>query len=240
MNLDPQEEKLFMILQAIEQQGEQNKKTQANIEQLLKASQEQQSQLTKERVELNKDRENFAKAVGAVEAYLKIKAGEYERRSEQVELVYLEAVQDATLQAIDKKLQPMIESQVRAGIESGIEQAKDQSNKTTNAYMKAIATNTKLVNESTAKLQETLGMKTMSLIGGSLALFFALVIGFVVWWTPSLSEIADRRAELKGIQEQVKADFKTCGGQYCVKIKKDKCGYGDKGNYCQIATGWLD
>ena len=26
MNLDPQEEKLFMILQAIEQQGEQNKK----------------------------------------------------------------------------------------------------------------------------------------------------------------------------------------------------------------------
>ncbi len=54
MNLDPQEEKLFMILQAIEQQGEQNKKTQANIEQLLKASQEQQSQLTKERVELNK------------------------------------------------------------------------------------------------------------------------------------------------------------------------------------------
>lgn len=94
---------------------------------------------------------------------------EYERRSEQVELVYLEAVQDATLQAIDKKLQPMIESQVRAGIESGIEQAKDQSNKTTNAYMKAIATNTKLVNESTAKLQETLGMKTMSLIGGSLA-----------------------------------------------------------------------
>lgn len=166
MNLDPQEEKLFMILQAIEQQGEQNKKTQANIEQLLKASQEQQSQLTKERVELNKDRESFAKAVGAVEAYLKIKAGEYERRSEQVELVYLEAVQDATLQAIDKKLQPMIESQVRAGIESGIEQAKDQSNKTTNAYMKAIATNTKLVNESTAKLQETLGMKTMSLIGG--------------------------------------------------------------------------
>ena len=92
MNLDPQEEKLFMILQAIEQQGEQNKKTQANIEQLLKASQEQQSQLTKERVELNKDRESFAKAVGAVEAYLKIKAGEYERRSEQVELVYLEGV----------------------------------------------------------------------------------------------------------------------------------------------------
>ena len=52
MSLDPQEEKLFMILQAIEQQGEQNKKTQNNIEQIAKTVTEQQEQLAKDRAEM--------------------------------------------------------------------------------------------------------------------------------------------------------------------------------------------
>lgn len=240
MNLDPQEEKLFMILQAIEQQGEQNKQTQANIEQLLKITQEQQSKLDKDRANHQAERVEFAKAVTMVDKFLNIKAKEYERHTETVELEYLGVVQRATIQAVKEQLQPIIKSEIKAGIESGIGEAQAQSAKTTNAYTKAIASNTKLVNESTAKLQETLGLKTMAIIGGSLALFFFLVIGSVVWWTPSLNEVANRRAELQGIQEQVKADFKTCGGQYCVRIKKDKCGYGEKGNYCQIATGWLD
>ena len=53
MSLDPQEEKLFMILQAIEQQGEQNKKTQANIEQIAQTVTEQQEQLAKDPVLLS-------------------------------------------------------------------------------------------------------------------------------------------------------------------------------------------
>ena len=84
MSLDPQEEKLFMILQAIEQQGEQNKKTQANIEQIAQTVTEQQDQLAKDRAEFASDRQTFTRAMLQVEDYLKHKANEYERRTEQV------------------------------------------------------------------------------------------------------------------------------------------------------------
>ena len=67
MSLDPQEEKLFMILQAIEQQGEQNKKTQANIEQIAQTVTEQQDQLAKDRAEFASDRQTFTRAMLQVE-----------------------------------------------------------------------------------------------------------------------------------------------------------------------------
>lgn len=101
MSLDPQEEKLFMILQAIEQQGEQNKQTQANIEKIAQTVTEQQEQLAKDRAEHQAERLEFSTAVSAVNEFLEKKASEYERRTEQVELVYLRAVQGATLHSLE-------------------------------------------------------------------------------------------------------------------------------------------
>ena len=153
MSLDPQEEKLFMILQAIEQQGEQNKKTQANIEQIAKTVTEQQEQLAKDRAEQQAERIEFAKAVNAVDKFLNTKANEYERRTEQVELVYLEAVQGATLHSLENNLKPIVTKQIKAGIEDGIADAQNHSAKITNQYTKAISTNTELINDSTEQLQ---------------------------------------------------------------------------------------
>lgn len=237
MSLDPQEEKLFMILQAIEQQGEQNKLTQANIEKIAKAVTEQQEQLAKDRAEFEKDRKRFAQAVTVVDKFLNIKANEYERRTEQVELVYLEAVQGATLHSLENNLKPIVTKEIKAGLEDGIAEAQNHSAKITNQYTKAITTNTELINDSTEKLQNTLGLKMISIVGGGIALCFFLILGFIWWLTPSLDEVKQRRAELSGIMSKTKAQFSNCGGQVCVKVKKDQCNY--EGGYCVIDKGWF-
>lgn len=237
MSLDPQEEKLFMILQAIEQQGEQNKKTQNNIEQIAKTVTEQQEQLAKDRAEFASDRQTFTRAMLQVEDYLKHKADEYERRTEQVELVYLKAVQGATLHSLENNLKPIVTKQIKAGLEDGIADAQNHSAKITNQYTKAITTNTELIKDSTEQLQNTLGYKMIAIIGGSIILAFFLIIGFVWWLTPSLDEVKQRRAELAGIMSKTKAQFSNCGGQVCVKVKKDQCNY--EGGYCVIDKGWF-
>lgn len=237
MSLDPQEEKLFMILQAIEQQGEQNKKTQANIEQIAKTVTEQQEQLAKDRAEFASDRQTFTRAMLQVEDYLKHKADEYERRTEQVELVYLKAVQGATLHSLENNLKPIVTKQIKAGLEDGIADAQNHSAKITNQYTKAITTNTELINDSTEQLQNTLGYKMIAIIGGSIILAFFLIIGFVWWLTPSLDEVKQRRAELAGIMSKTKAQFSNCDGKVCVKVKKDQCNY--EGGYCVIDKGWF-
>ena len=237
MSLDPQEEKLFMILQAIEQQGEQNKKTQANIEQIAKTVTEQQEQLAKDRAEFASDRQTFTRAMLQVEDYLKHKANEYERRTEQVELVYLKAVQGATLHSLENNLKPIVTKQIKAGLEDGIADAQNHSAKITNQYTKAISTNTELIKDSTEQLQNTLGYKMIAIIGGSIILAFFLIIGFVWWLTPSLDEVKQRRAELAGIMSKTKAQFSNCDGKVCVKVKKDQCNY--EGGYCVIDKGWF-
>lgn len=237
MSLDPQEEKLFMILQAIEQQGEQNKKTQANIEQIAQTVTEQQDQLAKDRAEFASDRQTFTRAMLQVEDYLKHKANEYERRTEQVELVYLKAVQGATLHSLENNLKPIVTKQIKAGLEDGIADAQNHSAKITNQYTKAISTNTELIKDSTEQLQNTLGYKMIAIIGGSIILAFFLIIGFVWWLTPSLDEVKQRRAELAGIMSKTKAQFSNCDGKVCVKVKKDQCNY--EGGYCVIDKGWF-
>lgn len=237
MSLDPQEEKLFMILQAIEQQGEQNKKTQANIEQIALTVTEQQEQLAKDRAEFASDRQTFTSAMLQVDKYLKHKTNEYERRTEQVELVYLKAVQDATLHSLENNLKPIVTKQVKAGLEDGIADAQNQSAKITNQYTKAISTNTELIKDSTEQLQNTLSYKILAIIGGSIILAFFLILGFVWWFTPSLDEVKQRRAELSGIMSKTKAQFSNCDGQVCVKVKKDRCNY--EGGYCVIDKGWF-
>ena len=227
-----------MILQAIEQQGEQNKKDQNNIEQIAKTVTEQQEQLAKDRAEFASDRQTFTRAMLQVEDYLKHKADEYERRTEQVELVYLKAVQGATLHSLENNLKPIVTKQIKAGLEDGIADAQNHSAKITNQYTKAITTNTELIKDSTEQLQNTLGYKMIAIIGGSIILAFFLIIGFVWWLTPSLDEVKQRRAELAGIMSKTKAQFSNCDGKVCVKVKKDQCNY--EGGYCVIDKGWFN
>ena len=100
MSLDPQEEKTIHDFASHRATRRAEQKDPNNIEQIAKTVTEQQEQLAKDRAEFASDRQTFTRAMLQVEDYLKHKADEYERRTEQVELVYLKAVQGATLHSL--------------------------------------------------------------------------------------------------------------------------------------------
>lgn len=65
---------------------------------------------------------------------------------------------------------------------------------------------------------------------GSSILLGSMLLGIFLW-LPSLDEIKQRRAEYSVLKEYG-FDIRTCDGQKCVKIEKNKCNYGEKANYC--------
>lgn len=64
---------------------------------------------------------------------------------------------------------------------------------------------------------------------GLLAVIIALLAFFIIW-TPSLDEIAHRKA----LAEKYGLDYGVCGGKTCVRVIKKQCGYGEQGDYCVI------
>ena len=83
-----------------------------------------------------------------------------------------------------------------------------------------------MVNKATSRIQETLGLKTMSIIGSSLILSFLLIMAFTLWFAPSFEEVKQRRAELALVERETGADFKRCDGVACVKVLIEQCNYG--------------
>lgn len=65
---------------------------------------------------------------------------------------------------------------------------------------------------------------------GGLLLVIAALLAFFIIWTPSLDEIAQRRATA----EKYGLDYGTCGGKACVRVIKKQCGYGEQGDFCVI------
>ena len=74
-------------------------------------------------------------------------------------------------------------------------------------------------------------------------LSFLLIMAFTLWFTPSLEEIKERRAELALVERETGADFKRCDGMACVKVLIEQCNYGqssigDKTAYCRLPSSW--
>ena len=132
---------------------------------------------------------------------------------------------------------------VDRGIHAGISDLQDNASRVTFDYIKLLKDSSAVVNNATSKIQETLGLKTMSIIGGSLILSFLLIMAFTLWFTPSLEEIKERRAELALIERETGADFRRCDGVACVKVLIEQCNYGqssigDKTAYCRLPSSW--
>lgn len=66
--------------------------------------------------------------------------------------------------------------------------------------------------------------------GGGLLLVIAALLAFFIIWTPSLDEIAQRRA----LAEKYRLDYGVCGGKTCIRVIKKQCGYGENKDYCVI------
>lgn len=75
---------------------------------------------------------------------------------------------------------------------------------------------------------------------GGFAVFMACCMGFLMWFVPSLDEIASRRAELDHLTAKIekaqnlqRLQTSNCDKRLCVKVIESKCNYGGKSDrYC--------
>ncbi|UXZ05625.1 hypothetical protein [Moraxella nasicaprae] len=75
---------------------------------------------------------------------------------------------------------------------------------------------------------------------GGFVVFMACCMGFMLWFVPSLDEIASRRVELDHLTAKIEKaqnlqclQTSHCDKRLCVKVIESKCNYGSKGDrYC--------
>ena len=223
------DERLFMMMATIEQLVEQTKQQQA----VITAQSEQISQLAntvEKQLETIKDLKN-----------------ENLKSAKELETAVLRGVTNTVHQSLGLPLEQQVRRGVDRGIHAGISDLQNDASRVTFDYIKLLKDSSEVINNATSKIQETLGLKTMSIIGGSLILsfllLFLLIMAFTLWFTPSLEEIKERRAELALVERETGADFKRCDGVACVKVLIEQCNYGqssigDKTAYCRLPNSW--
>ena len=218
------DERLFMMMATIEQLVEQTKQQQA----VITAQSEQISQLAntvEKQLETIKDlNENLKSA-------------------KELETAVLRGVTNTVQQSLGLPLEQQVRRGVDRGIHAGISDLQNDASRVTFDYIKLLKDSSAVVNNATSKIQETLGLKTMSIIGGSLILSFLLIMAFTLWFAPSFEEVKQRRAELALVERETGADFKRCDGVACVKVLIEQCNYGqssigDKTAYCRLPNSW--
>ena len=119
----------------------------------------------------------------------------------------------------------------------------ETAGKARNLYVKSLKEGATVATETTTKLKESLGVRAVLILGGSLLLSFFLIMGLAFWFTPSLDEVQARRAELAVTERETGADFRKCDGVACVKVLIEQCNYGqssigDKTAYCRLPNAW--
>lgn len=219
------DERLFMMMATIEQLVEQTKQQQA----VITAQTEQITQL--------------ATTVGQQLETIKDLKDENLKSAKELETAVLRGVTNTVHQSLGLPLEQEVRRGVDKGIHAGISDLQNNASRVTFDYIKLLKDSSAVINNATSKIQETLGLKMVAIVGGSLILSFFLILGLAFWFTPSLDEIKGRRAELALVERETGADFKRCDGVACVKVLIEQCNYGqssigDKTAYCRLPNSF--
>lgn len=219
------DESLFMLMATIEQMIEQGKQQQA----IITAQSEQIHQLAetvKEQLQTIKD----------------LKADNL-KSAKNLETTILTNVSNAVNRNVGLSLGQEIRRQVEYGVNASMSDITETAGKARNLYVKSLKEGASVATETTTKLKESLGLRAILILGGSLLLSFFLMMGLAFWFTPSIDEVKARRAELAVTERETGADFRKCDGVACVKVLIEQCNYGqssigDKTAYCRLPNSW--
>lgn len=219
------DERLFMMMATIEQLVEQTKQQQAVIT-------TQTKQITQLATTVEQQLETIK--------HLKV---ENLKSAKELETAVLRGINNTVHQSLGLPLEQQVRNGVDRGIHAGISDLKNDASRVTFDYIKLIKDSSALIDNATSKIQETLGLKMASIVGGSLILSFLLILSFTLWFVPSLDEVKERRAELALLERETGADFKRCNKVACVKVLIDECNYGqssigNKTAYCRLPSSW--
>lgn len=219
------DERLFMMMATIEQSVEQGKQQQA----IITAQSEQIKQLAetvREQLQTIKD----------------LKADNL-KSAKDLEATILKNVSNAVDRNVGLSLGQEVRRQVEYGVNASMGDITETAGKARNLYVKSLKEGATVATETTAQLKQSLGLRAVLILGGSLLLSFFLIMGLAFWFTPSLDEVQARRAELALTERETGADFKRCDGVACVKVLVEQCNYGqstigDKTAYCRLPSSF--
>ena len=219
------DERLFMMMATIEQLVEQTKQQQV----IITAQSEQISRL--------------ANTVEKQLETIKDLKSENLKSAKELETTILKNVSNAVDRNVGLSLGQEIRRQVEYGVNASMSDITETAGKARNLYVKSLKEGATVATETTTKLKESLGVRAVLILGGSLLLSFFLIMGLAFWFTPSLDEVQARRAELAVTERETGADFRKCDGVACVKVLIEQCNYGqssigDKTAYCRLPNAW--
>ena len=219
------DERLFMMMATIEQLVEQTKQQQV----IITAQSEQISRL--------------ANTVEQQLETIKDLKSENLKSAKELEATILKNVSNAVDRNVGLSLGQEIRRQVEYGVNASMSDITETAGKARNLYVKSLKEGATVATETTTKLKESLGVRAVLILGGSLLLSFFLIMGLAFWFTLSLDEVQARRAELAVTERETGADFRKCDGVACVKVLIEQCNYGqssigDKTAYCRLPNAW--
>ena len=108
------------------------------------------------------------------------------KSAKELETAVLRGINTTVQQSLGLPLEQQVRRGVDRGIHAGISDLQNDASRVTFDYIKLLEDSSAVVNNATSKIQETLGLKTMSIIGGSLILSFLLIMGkhpTIPYWT---------------------------------------------------------
>ena len=150
------DERLFMMMATIEQLVEQTKQQQAVIT-------TQTKQITQLATTVEKQLET-----------IKGLTNESLKSAKELETAVLRGVTNTVHQSLGVPLEQQVRRGVDRGIHAGISDLQNDASRVTFDYIKLLEDSSTLISTATTNIQETLGLKTMSIVGGSLILSFLL------------------------------------------------------------------
>lgn len=210
----PEEERLFLMIETMEQ--------------LLKQAEAQQRLSTEQLDKFNESLKNMQLATS--------------RHFHQCKQEYADLLQNI-VRTLANQTHHTIKNSVKDVIDEGIgknlQHYDEQAKKGAVTLLKTVKEANDTVATTVAEYKDWFGFKVLAVWGGGIFIVSMIALIFFVLYVPSRAEIAELRAEKAGLEKTVSAlhiRTATCDGQPCVKVDTQQCGFGASNNkrysYC--------
>lgn len=226
------EQRLFLLLDTIERQAEQNaqlyedsKRINNQVEQREKhISELEENQIAR----LNSFYKRIIDDMGVIEnRTLQIQAGVIPAVRQEMQTLnedLKQTVTDASAELLDKHIGDNVEN-YDSQVKEAADKIKESGQKIINSANQA-----KLTLDTTAEqYKEWFAWKALALWGGSILIILCCLVSFYIFMFPSISEIKERRVELATIQQEIdRRDIliSNCEGDTCVRVDTKTCKFG--------------
>lgn len=129
----------------------------------------------------------------------------------------------------------VVSKEVARGLNSGVSKIEKEVSFNAKEFNDNLKFQTKELTNVINKTQNRLDYQKIIIWGGSVAIVCLTMLIVMFLYVPSVDELKSRRAEVAELDRK-NLVASNCDGKVCVKIKKNKCGYGDDGAYCIAET----